>query len=273
MIKTFSQYIAEKSETVYFTFGRMNPPTTGHEKLLNKVAQAAGSNPYRVYVSQSQDAKKNPLTYEQKIKFMRKLFPKHARSIIMDKSIRNVFEIATALYNDGFKNIVMVVGQDRIREFETLLNKYNGEKARHGFYNFDSIDVISAGDRDPDADDVSGMSASKQRKSASENDFQTFSLGVPKGASEALAKELFNAIRSGMGLKESKSFRANIESEPISDIREKYISGDLFAPNDWVVIRETEEAVKVLVCGSNYLIVENSNGQKIRKWLTDIDKL
>ena len=272
-MKSFSQYLAEKTSTVYFTFGRFNPPTTGHQKLLDKIAKTAGGDPMRIYASQSQDSKKNPLPYEQKIKFMRKMFPKYARSIIMDKSARNVFEIATSLYVEGFRNIVMVVGQDRVREFEILLNKYNGQKARHGFYDFDSIEVVSAGDRDPDADDVSGMSASKQREAVAANDYQSFSQGVPKGVSDSLAKELFNAIRSGMGLTEARSFRASLNEKPTSEVREQYITGDLFSEGDTVVISETDEIATITVCGSNYVIVETVNGNKMRKWLTDIEKI
>lgn len=272
-MKSFSQYLAEKTSNVYFTFGRFNPPTTGHQKLLDKIAKTAGGDPMRIYASQSQDSKKNPLPYEQKIKFMRKMFPKYARSIIMDKSARNVFEIATALYAEGFRNIVMVVGQDRVREFEILLNKYNGQKARHGFYDFDSIEVVSAGDRDPDADDVSGMSASKQREAVAANDYQSFSRGVPKGVSDSLAKELFNAIRSGMGLTEATSFRASLNEKPTSEVREQYITGDLFSEGDTVVISETDEIATITVCGSNYVIIETVNGNKMRKWLTDIEKI
>jgi phosphopantetheine adenylyltransferase len=272
-MKSFSQYLAEKTSTVYFTFGRFNPPTNGHQKLLDKIAKTAGGDPMRIYVSQSQDSKKNPLPYEQKIKFMRKMFPKYARSIIMDKSTRNIIEIATSLYTEGFRNIVMVVGQDRVREFEVRLNKYNGQKALHGFYDFDSIEVVSAGDRDPDADDVSGMSASKQRAAVAANDYQLFLRGVPKGVSDSLAKELFNAIRSGMGLTEARSFRASLNEKPTSEVREQYITGDLFSEGDTVVISETDEIATITVCGSNYVIIETVNGNKMRKWLTDIEKI
>ena len=174
MINTFSQYIVEEERVVYFTFGRMNPPTIGHGKLLDVLAKKAGRNPYKVYMSQSTDAKKNPLSYSDKIKHTRKMFPKHARSIMINKKVRTAIEALVSLYDDGFRKIVMVVGSDRVREFDILLNKYNGVKARHGFYNFKSIDVISAGARDPDAQGVEGMSASKQRSNATSNDFTAF---------------------------------------------------------------------------------------------------
>src|SRR5210317_907350 len=145
MINSFLQYLVEEEKIVYFTFGRMNPPTIGHGKLLDKVKQEAGSQPYRIYVSQSQDPKKNPLSYQDKIKHVRKMFPKHARSVMSDKKVKTAIDAAVQLYNQGFKKLVMVVGSDRIREFDILLNKYNGKTARHGFYDFSDIKVVSAG--------------------------------------------------------------------------------------------------------------------------------
>ena len=132
MINSFKKYLVEEEKTVYFTFGRMNPPTTGHEKLMNELAKKAGKNSYRVYLSQSTDNKKNPLDFRTKVKTVRKFFPKHARQVMLDKKVKNVFDAITEIYNDGFKNVTMVVGSDRVNEFKTLLNKYNGKKGRHG---------------------------------------------------------------------------------------------------------------------------------------------
>ena len=126
MINSFRSFLIEEDKTVYFTFGRMNPPTSGHEKLMNELSKKSGSNPYRVYLSQSTDNKKNPLNYNYKIKTVRKFFPKHARSVMLDKKVKNVFDAATKLYSEGYKNINMVVGSDRINEFKKLLEKYNG---------------------------------------------------------------------------------------------------------------------------------------------------
>src|SRR5210317_140949 len=215
MIPSFKSYLVEEERLVYFTFGRMNPPTIGHEKLLNKLAaNARGSFPYRVYLSQSQDPKKNPLDYKAKVKYARKMFPKHARSIMMDKKIKTPFDVMTKLYDEGFRKVVMVVGSDRVNEFEVRLKKYNGKKGGHGFYNFKDIYVISAGERDPDADGAEGMSASKMRSAASENDFPTFAQGLPKSISNSDSKALFNSVRKGLGLKEEKSFKRHLELAP-----------------------------------------------------------
>jgi hypothetical protein len=266
---SFKQYLNEEKSTVYFTFGRMNPPTIGHEKLLDKLSSTAGRNPYKVFLSQSQDAKKNPLSYNDKVKHARKMFPKHARSIMLDKKVKTVFDALVSMYQ-GVTNVAMVVGSDRVTEFETLINKYNGDKGRHGFYNFQSIKVISAGNRDPDADDVSGMSASKQRANAANNDFVAFAQGLPKTLTNADAKKLFNDVRSAMGLSERKQFKNHIELESVSETREKYVTGELYTIGDVVRIKENNQLATISWLGTNYVCVDTGDGQLKRKWLDDV---
>lgn len=252
----------------------MNPPTIGHEKLLDKLSQSAGKNPYKVFLSQSEDPEKNPLSYKEKIKFARKMFPRHARSIVMSPrgKSRNIMEVASTIYDEGFKNVVMVVGSDRITEFTARLNAVNGKKGRHGFYNFAKITVISAGDRDPDAEGTKGMSASKMRTAASSNDFSSFSQGLPKAVSNADAKKIYNSVRSGMGLDEQKVFKNHIQLEPVSEIRESYMDGTLFDVGDEVVIKGQGIVCEIKHLGANYVIVE-SKGEVYRKWLTDVEKV
>jgi hypothetical protein len=271
-INSFKNYLVEEEKTVYFTFGRMNPPTIGHEKLLDAISKAAGSNPYKIYLSQSQDEDKNPLGYKEKVKIARKMFPRHARNILVDKGAKNLLEVASKLYESGFKNIVGVVGSDRIREFDTRIKKYNGVKGRHGFYNFEKITIISAGDRDPDADGATGMSASKMRAAAKDNDFSTFSQGLPRAVKNADAKKIYNSVRSGMGLSEQTNFKNKIQLEPISDVRESYMDGKLFKAGDEVVVKESGLVAKIKHLGANYVIIE-TNGETYRKWLTDVEKI
>jgi hypothetical protein len=271
MINRFSEYLVEEEKVVYFTFGRMNPPTIGHGKLLDKLASVAGRNPYKVFLSQSQDSKKNPLSYSDKIKSVRKMFPKHARNIMISKNVKTAMDILSTLYDQGFRKVAMVVGSDRVIEFETLLNKYNGKEARHGFYNFMDIKVISAGERDPDAEGVEGMSASKQRQNAAENNFTTFSHGLPAAMNNKDARDMFNAVRKGMGLKEEKHFKNHIALKPISEQREAFVAGTLFGLGDAVVIKETQEVCNVVVLGSNYVIVERADGMRFRKWLDAVE--
>ena len=173
---------------VVFTFGRMNPPTIGHQKLVDKVNDVARSNgaDARVYLSHTQNNKKDPLDYKDKIRFARKAFGK---SVIQSTS-KTVFDVAKELQKSGYTDIIMVVGSDRVQEFKKILNKYNGKD-----FEFDSIDVVSAGERDPDATGVEGMSASKLRKLATEGDFETFKSGLPKKI-QGDAKQLYDKIRN-----------------------------------------------------------------------------
>jgi predicted kinase len=181
---------------VSFSFGRFNPPTTGHQLLINNLKKLPGAK--LVFASHSSDKKKNPLSHKDKVKFMRKFFGR----IVVDSPARTVFEIATALQKEGFTHVNMMVGSDRINEFEMLLNKYNGVKGRHGYYKFEQINIISAGERDPDSDDVSGMSASKMRMFAEKDDFESFKAGVPS-RNKKDAELLFKAVKKGMGIIES----------------------------------------------------------------------
>ena len=272
MIGSFKNFLIEEEKTVFFTWGRMNPPTIGHEKLLTALSRKAGSNPYFVYLSQSVDPKKNPLPYKDKIKIARKMFPRHARRIMLDAKVRNLFDILTKLYDMGYKNVTMVVGADRVQEFDVLMNKYNGKKGRHGFYNFRSMNVASAGDRDPDAEGATGMSASKMRAAAGKGDFTSFSQGLPKTFSNADAKNLFNTVRKGMGLKEQREYKNHIQLNPISETREQYITGELYSVGDKVIVKESDEVGEVTHLGANYVIVEKNGSQK-RYWLDAIELL
>lgn len=270
-VPSFKQYLVEEEREAYFTFGRMNPPHIGHGKLMNVMSAKAGKTPYKVYLSQSQDARKNPLTFEQKIKYARKMFPKHARSIIKDKSAKTPMDVASKLYEQGYNKINMVVGEDRHTEFTTLLNKYNGQKGRHGFYNFEKINVISSGSRDPDGDAASGMSATVQREAAKKDDFTKFSQGLPTSMSNKDAKRLFNDLRIGMGLKEVREFKNKINFEPVSETREKYIEGVLFNEGDQVRIPTGERGV-IHRLGTNYVIVDIGEGVR-RHWLDDVERI
>ena len=272
MINSFKSYLIEEEKSLYFTFGRMNPPTIGHEKLMETLSKKSGRNPYRIYLSQSQDKKKNPLLFSEKVKYARKMFPRHARQIMSDKKVRNVFEVASKLYSEGYKRVCMVVGSDRTLEFETLLNKYNGKKGRHGFYNFESILVKSAGDRDPDAEGAKGMSASKMRQAVMEKDFTSFSQGLPKSMSNPDAKKLYNSVRTGMGLKEQKEFKNQIKLAEVSNIRENYIKGSLYKEGDKVKIKKTNEVATIKRTGSNYLVLENKNWENFKNvWLDSVE--
>lgn len=270
--KSFGEYITEETKEVTFGWGRYNPPTNGHEKLFDTIKKVARGGQFRIYASKSNDPKKNPLNFKTKIKFLRKMFPKYARNIMGDNDIRTIFDIVVKLYDQGFTKATLVAGSDRVTEFETLLNKYNNVEGRHGFYNFEGgIRVVSAGDRDPDSDDVSGMSASKLRAAAYANDLESFSKGMPKGFTGT--QDLFNAIRTGMGLKESYNHRKHIQLAPASKEREAYIEGKLFIESDIVKIKESGDTGEVIMCGTNHVLVEFADGTLKKYWLNAVEKV
>tara|TARA_Y100000589_G_scaffold67556_1_gene59258 strand:- start:300 stop:1490 length:1191 start_codon:yes stop_codon:yes gene_type:complete len=270
MINSFKTFLVEEEKTLYFVWGRMNPPTAGHEKLLDFLKAKAGSNPFRIYLTQSEDKNKNPIPYVQKIKFARKGFPQYARQIMMDKKLKTIFNAMTSFYNEGFKRVVIVAGEDRVREYNVTLNKYNGVKSRHGFYNFEKITVLNAGNRDPEAKGVEGVSGTKLRGYVDDGDFTKFAQYMPKRLSNTDTKAVYNAVRKGRGLKEQKDYFNKLNLSPVSERREEYVKGNLFNIGDSVILRDTNELCRVTYLGSNYVIVESA-GKQYRKWLDDIE--
>ena len=188
-------------KSVAFSFGRFNPPTIGHEKLLD-MTRGANRN-YRIYASQSQDAKSNPLSHRQKVSAMKKMFPTHARKIRREK-FTTPFDIMVQLYKEKHTDVLMVVGSDRVTAFEKSLIPYNGKRAAHGYYKFKSIRIISAGQRDPDAEGVSGMSASKMRKAAQDKDYSSFRQGLPRKFGGG--RQLFKLVQKGMGMRTLREY-------------------------------------------------------------------
>ena len=267
-MKKFSEIIEARGDTAVFTFGRFNPPTTGHEKLMEAVAKQAKKNsaPYYIFASHSENAKKDPLPYAKKLAYMKKMFPKHARNLVVDKA-RNVFEIAVTLHNKGHKSIVMVVGSDRVSEFETLLNKYNGTEARHGYYGFDNIQVVSAGERDPDAEGVTGMSASKMRAAAVANDFDQFKLGLPSNFRQGMS--LFKDVRKYMGVRESFVPRTNVMTDE-DVVRDLYLENKIFCVGDTVEDNYTGVSGEVVRRGTNYITFKEEDGTLHKKWLYEV---
>lgn len=270
MVSSFTQFLVEEENTIFFTFGRMNPPTIGHGKLLDKLSSVAEKHGYKVFLTKTQDSKSNPLLYEDKVKHVRKMFPKHARAVVFNKQVSTVFDAVTEIFNQGARKIVMVVGEDRVNEFQILLDKYNGKEARHGFYNFQSIKVVSAGSRDPDAEGVEGASATKQRQYATEDNFVSFAQALPETVDTKDAKVLFNDVRRGLGLSESTSNKHQVVLPQLSEVREKYVAGALFKVGDCVVVKTSGEVGVVQTLGANYVIIESGN-VKYRKWLTDVE--
>jgi len=282
-LKSLSKIKEAKGKSIAFTFGRFNPPTIGHEKLINKVAQQR-TDDYKIYLSKSEDSSKNPLGARVKLATMKQMFPRHAGSIVVNQS-NMILDIATELYNKGYSDITMVVGSDRVREFDTILKKYNGVKSRHGLYDFDSINVVSAGERDPDAEGATGMSASKMRTAAKDKDFETFKKGLPASfARSRNAQDLFRNVRKGMNLAASygydggagalrfKPFITASTKEELEKmtLRDKYISEHLYDVGDIVDDMETNVTGVIVRRGTNYVTLEDENMKLHKAWLYNI---
>ena len=255
----------EQASSVVFTFGRFNPPTTGHEKLLDKLKTVSGTSRYVVFPSQSQNQKKDPLPFALKVAYMRKMFPKHSRSILADKKVYNAFDIVVKLYNEKYTDVTMVVGSDRVKEFQSILDKYNGVTGkRHGFYKFNTINVVSAGERDPDAEGVSGMSASKMRAAASLGDSKSFMMGLPKGFKDG--QKLFDDVRKYMGIREERDMGLMTDYE---ELRDAYLTGDVWNIDDLIEARGITG--KIIRRGTNYVSFVDESNKVHKAWLHEIN--
>jgi len=254
-----------KGKSVAFTFGRFNPPTIGHEKLIKKV-KSLSTNDHKIYLSRSNDPKKNPLTPTQKLSYMKKLFPAHARNIEINKT-NMILDIATMLHNKGYTSITMVAGSDRVREFETILKKYNGVSSRHGLYDFEDIKVVSAGERDPDAEGATGMSASKMRDAASKGDLDSFKKGLPNST---YAQAMMKDVRKGMNLAASyvpENRIVSLKEFEQQQVRDLYIREQIFNINDKVKYNDIEG--KVVRRSTNYVVLEDTNNNMHKAWIWD----
>ena len=259
-----------KGKSVAFTWGRFNPPTIGHEKVINKV-KSQPTNDYKIFLSRSNDPKKNPLSPKDKLSIMKKMFPSHARNIEINQT-NMILDIATMLYKKGYSDVTMVAGSDRVREFETMLTKYNGVSSRHGMYNFDNIKVVSAGERDPDADGASGMSASKMRAAAAKGDIKSFEKGLPRGAD---ADGIMKQVRKGMNLTASYMYMRNLkpvaslEQFEQQQIRDLYIRDQIFNIGDTVDYIKEDLQGKVVRKGTNFIVVEDTKNNLHKAWIWD----
>ena len=256
--------LTEAKETVVFGFGRFNPPTTGHEKLIEKVASVAGSNPFLIYPSHT-TGPKDPLPHAKKVAWMRKMFPKYKKNIIADRNAKTAIHIAEKLYKDGYKNLIMVAGSDRLKEFDTLLQRYNDAPDKKGnqLFKFDSVKVVSAGERDPDAEGVEGMSASKMRTAAADGKFDSFKTGIPATLNDADKKKLYFEVRKNMGIREDREMGDDYDS-----LRDAYLTGKIW--NVGEVVEAKGNRGEVVRKGTNYLSFVTEDGKVHKAWLHEI---
>ena len=267
-VMTMQPAEVEKTKgTLTIAFGRFNPPTTGHEKLLDTVASSSDEDDYMIVPSRSQDKKKNPLDADTKVSVMQKMFPKHKNKIGNDKANRTIFDVLKKAHNDGYANVRIVGGGDRVKEFDKLANDYNGK-----LYQFDNLEVMSAGDRDPDSDDVTGMSASKQRKAAAEGDIKSFMKGVPKSLSQKDAEELFKKIRTAMNIKEGWSLWEIAPKFDWQGLRENYIGEKIFRVGQMVENMNNGLVGRIIRRGANHLICVTEDKIMFKSWIKDVSE-
>jgi len=259
---------SETSEVLTVAFGRFNPPTVGHGKLLSAAKKAAQGGDLKIYPSRSQDPKKNPLDPDMKISYMKKMFPDYSENIVNDDEMRSIFNVLTTASEQGYKDVNIIVGSDRQAEFENLATKYNGE-----LYDFENIRVISAGVRDADAEGVEGMSASKMRKAVVDGDFDAFRRGTPKDLDDGDTQALFDAVRSGMKIKKKKEVAEMWEIAPKCDpkgLRDNYVSGNIFNLGDIVESLHTGLIGEIIRRGTNHLICVTKENYMFKSWIKDV---
>ena len=256
--------------TLTLAFGRFNPPHAGHQQLMDIAAQSAEAeeSDYIIVPSRSQDTKKNPLDADTKVSVMRQMFPQHSERIVNDGANRTIFDVLKKAHNDGYANVRIVAGQDRVKEFDKLSQNYNGQ-----LYQFDNMEVVSSGDRDPDSDGVEGLSSSRMRLAAAEGDFKTFRAGLPENISRKSAMTLFDTVRQSMNVKEMKEFWNIWEIAPKYDtenLRESYVKKEIFNIGDKVENLNTGLIGRIIRRGANYLICVAENNIMFKSWVKDL---
>ena len=249
-------------------FGRFNPPTIGHEKLINTVASYADGDDYIIVPSRSEDKKKNPLDVDTKVSIMRQMYPTHAEKIVNDPHNRTIFDVMRKAHNDGYAGIRIVGGGDRVNEYEKLANAYNGST-----YQFDEIDVVNAGDRDPDSEGAEGMSASKMRKAAADNDFASFRKGMPKTLSNDQMVSIYTQVQKSMGVTPKEAVIENWEVAPRlypQELREAYVQNEIYNIGDTVSHDTTGMVGRIVRKGTNHLICVTESEEMFKTWTQDV---
>ena len=256
--------------TLTIAFGRFNPPHLGHLQLMNTASTSVEGkkDDYMIVPSRSNDPKKNPLDPNTKVDIMKAMFPQHAGNILNDTNNRTIFDVLNAANNDGYANIKIVGGADRVKEFTKLANNYNGK-----LYDFDKVDVISSGERDPDGEGVEGLSASRMRLAASENDFKAFSKGLPKDLDKDSKKQIFTAVRSSMGINEEWGIWEMAPKFDLQTLRENYVENIIYKLGELVENVNTGLVGRIIRRGTSYVICVTENKMMFKSWIKDINEV
>ena len=256
--------------TLTIAFGRFNPPHLGHLQLMNTASSSVEGkkDDYMIVPSRSNDPKKNPLDPNTKVDMMKAMFPQHANNIMNDTNARTIFDVLNGANNAGYANVKIVGGADRVKEFTKLANNYNGK-----LYDFDKVDVISSGERDPDGEGVEGLSASRMRLAASENDFKAFSKGLPKDLDKDAKKQIFTAVRSSMGINEEWGIWEMAPKFDLQTLRENYVDNIIYKLGELVENVNTGMVGRIIRRGTSYVICVTENKMMFKSWIKDINEV
>jgi len=255
--------------TLTIAFGRFNPPHIGHQQLMDtaKAAAEQDQGDYIIVPSRSNDPKKNPLDADTKVAFMRGMFPQHGGRIQNDVNTRTIFDVLKKAHNDGYTNIRIVGGADRVNEFNKLATDYNGT-----LYQFDNVEVLSAGDRDPDAEGIEGLSASRLRLAAAENDYRTFRMAMPDNMRPREIKDLYNTLRMSMGINEEWGIWEMAPKFDQQTLRENYVSKAIFRIGELVENMNTGLVGRIIRRGTNHLICVTEDNIMFKSWIRDVNE-
>ena len=297
----FKQFITEAPEkSAAFAFGRFNPPTVGHEKLINKVKSVADEHNATAHIvaSHSEGTSKDPLPAKAKVGYLKHVAPEGTKVTGASKESPTFLHAASKIHDQGYNHLVMVAGSDRTSEYDKTLHKYNNVAGKHGYYNFKSIKVVSAGQRDPDAEGVEGMSGTKMRAHARAGEMKQFKSGLPKALHphakeivdhiKAVKEDYENPTRFDDGTPEGTDYAVSMTPEmkivcPVGEVfskdkgmcvpvRESYIAGEIFKLNDLVESTNGTRG-KIVYRGSSYVTIQQESGDTSKHWLKDIQEI
>ena len=247
------------------TFGRFNPPTVGHQKLLDVAKKTAGKGTLKIYPSRSQDAKKNPYDCDEKVEIMKMMFPDCSDCIVNDPNARTIFDVLKQAYEDGYSSVKIVVGGDRVKEFEKLSGDYNGK-----LYDFSDLATVSAGERDADAEGLEGVSASKMRKAAADGDLAAFRKGLPDTIDDRTAKKMMSTIRKRMNISEGWNLWEIAPKFDWIGLRENYVQEKIYKVGQLVENLNTGLVGKIIRRGTNHLICVTEDKIMFKSWIKDV---
>jgi nicotinic acid mononucleotide adenylyltransferase len=258
----------EGEKIITIVLGRFNPPTVGHKKLFDKAKQVATNGELRIYPSRAQNRTTDPLNPPQKIKYMRKMFPDLKKNIVNDRSLKTIFDVLRNIYEDGFRKVNIVAGADRISEFDRLSKQYNNTD----LYDFEEINIISAGQRDPDStDDITSMSSAKLRKAAIQNKYAEFRAGIPRSLPPQEVENLFHAVQNALEGKNKITEMWKVAPKlEYNTLREQYYQNNIFNVGDMVESFNNGLVGKVTRRGPNYVICVTEDNMMFKSWIKDI---